>query len=82
VKGPTPRRLLGYVTGCLRLRPYLGQPGDRRPQPQIPARVLLWALLISGLLRESSFHAAEQLVRCSGCRALCGHCAGTVRNAT
>lgn len=33
--------------------------------------MLLWALLISRLLRESSFHAVEQLVRSSACRALC-----------
>lgn len=71
MKLPTPRRLFRYVTGCLRLRPYLACPGDGRPQPQIPARVLLWALLISRLLRESSFHAVEQLVRSPVCRALC-----------
>jgi hypothetical protein len=70
VKAPTPRRLLRYVTGCLGLRPYLVHPGDGRPQPQIPARVLLWALLIGRLLREPSFHAVEQLVRSSVCRAL------------
>jgi hypothetical protein len=33
--------------------------------------VLLWALLISRLLREPSFHGVEQLVRSSVCRALC-----------
>ena len=71
MKAPTPRRLFRYVTGCLRLRAYLASPGDRRPQPQIAARGLLWALLISRPLRESSFHAVEQLVRSSACRALC-----------
>ncbi|MBM4027366.1 MAG: transposase [Planctomycetes bacterium] len=71
MKGPTPRRLFRYVTGCLRLRPYLVDPGDGRPQPQIPARALLWALLITRLLREPSFHGVEQLVRSSVCRALC-----------
>jgi hypothetical protein len=71
VKTPTPRRLFRYVTGCLGLRSYLVCPGDGRPQPQIPARVLLWALLVSRLLREPSFHAVEQLVRSSVCRALC-----------
>ena len=71
MKAPTPRRLFRYVTGCLRLRSYLDNPGDGRPQPQIPARVLLWAMLISRLLREPSFHAVEQLVRSSVCRALC-----------
>jgi hypothetical protein len=71
VKAPTPRRLFRYVTGCLGLRSYLARPGDGRPQPQIPARGLLWAMLISRLLRETSFHAVEQLVRSSACRALC-----------
>ena len=71
MKAPTPRRLFRYVTGCLGLRSYLARPGDGRPQPQIPARRLLWAMLISRLLRETSFHAVEQLVRSSACRALC-----------
>jgi hypothetical protein len=70
VNRPTPRRLFRYVTGPLRLGRYLAAPGDARPQPQIAARVLLWALLIARLLREPSFHAVEQLVRSSGCRAL------------
>jgi hypothetical protein len=70
VKTPTPRRLLRYVTRCLRLGCYLADPGDGRPQPQIPARVLLWALVLGRLLREPSFHGVEQLVRSSACRAL------------
>jgi hypothetical protein len=70
VKTPTPRRLLRYVTRCLRLGRYLADPGDGRPQPQIPARVLLWALVLGRLLREPSFHGVEQLVRSSACRAL------------
>jgi hypothetical protein len=70
VKTPTPRRLLRYVTRCLRLGRYLAHPGDGRPQPQIPARVLLWALVLGRLLREPSFHGVEQLVRSSACRAL------------
>lgn len=70
MKPPTPRRLLRYVTRCLRLGRYLADPGDGRPQPQIPARVLLWALVLGRLLREPSFHGVEQLVRSSACRAL------------
>ena len=70
MKTPTPRRLLRYVTRCLRLGRYLAHPGDGRPQPQIPARVLLWALVLGRLLRETSFHGVEQLVRSSACRAL------------
>ena len=68
MKTPTPRRLLRYVTRCLRLGRYLADPGDGRPQPQIPARVLLWALVLGRLLREPSFHGVEQLVRSSACR--------------
>jgi hypothetical protein len=63
MNGPTPRRLLHFVTRRLRLRPYLRDPGDGRPQPQIPAQLLLWALLVGQTLRQYSFHAVEALVR-------------------
>jgi hypothetical protein len=66
----TPRHLLHYVTRRLRLRRYLKNPGDGRPQPQIPASVLLWALLIGQILRSSSFHAVEALVHSSARRTL------------
>jgi hypothetical protein len=66
----TPRHLLHYVTRRLRLRRYLKDPGDGRPQPQIPAQTLLWALLIGQILRQSSFHAVEALVRSSARRTL------------
>jgi len=70
VKGPTPRRLWKYVAGPLRLRSYLEHPGDGRGQPQIPARALLWSLLIGQLLRQYSFLAVEALVRSPARRAL------------
>jgi hypothetical protein len=70
VRRPTPRRLLHYVTKVLRLGRFLQHPGDGRLQPDIPARTLLWAILLCRLLRQTSFHAIEQLVRLSGCRAL------------
>jgi hypothetical protein len=63
MSGPTPRRLLHFVTRRLRLGKYLRDPGDGRRQPQIPAQRLLWALLIGQLLRQYSFHALEALVR-------------------
>lgn len=63
MSGPTPRRLLHFVTRRLRLRRYLRDPGDGRPQPQIPAKLLLWALLVGQVLRQYSFHALEALVR-------------------
>jgi hypothetical protein len=66
----TPRHLHHYVTRCLRLRQYLKNPGDGRQQPQIPAQTLLWALLIGQILRQSSFHAVEALVRSSARRTL------------
>jgi hypothetical protein len=66
----TPRHLLHYVTRGLRLRQYLEDPGDGRQQPQIPAQALLWALLIGQILRQSSFHAVEALVRSSARRTL------------
>ena len=63
MNGPTPRRLLSFVTQRLRLRRYLKHPGDGRRQPQIPAAGLLWGLLVGQLLRRCSFHALEALVR-------------------
>jgi hypothetical protein len=66
---PSPRRLWFYLTRRLALRSFLDSPGDGRKYPQIPARTLLWALLLGQLLRECSFHGIEALVRVAGCRA-------------
>ncbi len=63
MRAPTPRRLLKYVTRRLRLKSYLDRPGDGRRRPQIPARALLWAVLIGQLLRQWSYHGVEALVR-------------------
>ncbi len=68
--GPTPRRILRYVCQCLRLKRYVRNPGDGRPRPKIAARHLLWSILISAVLRESSFHAIEALVCSKARRAL------------
>jgi Transposase DDE domain len=62
VKTPTPQRLLRYVNQGLRLKRYLKLPGDGRQFPQIPAKAMLWAMLLGQILRESSFHALENLV--------------------
>jgi hypothetical protein len=70
VKGPTPRRLRRYVEKCLRLKSYLESPGDGRTQPRIPARALLWALLMGQFLRRSSFAGIEALARSSARPAL------------
>jgi hypothetical protein len=66
----TPGHLLHFVTRRLRLQRYLKNPGDGRQQPQISAQALLWALLIGQILRQSSFHALEALVRSSARRTL------------
>jgi len=65
VNTPTPHRLLRFVTRGLRLRRYLEAPGDGRESPQIPARAMLWVILLGQVLRESSFHALESLVACA-----------------
>ena len=70
MRGPTPRRLLDFVTRRLRLQRYLQNPGDGRPRPQIPAKALLWSLLIGQVLRACSFLAVERLVRSAARRAL------------
>ena len=70
MKRPSPRQLWFYVTRRLGLRSYCEAPGDGRQYPQIPAKTLLWALLLGQLLRECTFHGVESLVRISGCRAL------------
>jgi Transposase DDE domain len=61
VKTPTARRLLKFVSGGLRLKTYLQAPGDGRASPQIPAKVMVWVILLGQILRESSFHALESL---------------------
>ena len=70
MSGPTPRRLWNFAMRRLRLRDYFADPGDGRRQPQIPGQTLLWALLIGQILRQSSFHAVEALVRSSARRTL------------
>ena len=59
----TPRRLKRFACGPLGQASYLKHPGDGRLRPQIPAHVLLWALVMGQILREWSFLAVEALVR-------------------
>jgi hypothetical protein len=54
----------------LRLTAYFRGPGDGRGRPQIPAGVLVWALVLGQVLRECSFHGVEALVRSPARRAL------------
>jgi hypothetical protein len=73
VNGPSPRRLKKYAAQCLRLRRYFDSPGDGRPQPRIPARDLLWSLVVATLLRASSFLGIESLVQSSARRGMGVH---------
>ena len=65
-----PTHFWRYLRKQLRLGRYLQQPGDGRVRPVIPARDLLRALLFGQLLRASSFHSIEALVRSAARRAL------------
>jgi hypothetical protein len=67
VKVPTPRRLKKQVSKGLRLKSYLQALGDGRSQGRIPARALVWALLMGVLRRRVAFAAIEALV-CSRAR--------------
>ena len=51
---PTPRRLWKYLCGPLRLTAYFHGPGDGRGQPQIPAAILLRALLGARVLGSAA----------------------------
>jgi hypothetical protein len=66
VKGPSPARLRKYCCQRLRLDGYLRDPGERRIYPQIPARVLLWALLLGKMLRVPSHYGVEMLTAHAG----------------
>jgi hypothetical protein len=57
------QRLKRYALRQLGLKTYLGDPGDGRAKPQIAAAAMIWALLIGQVLRRSSYHGVEELVR-------------------
>lgn len=57
------KRLKRFALRQLGLESYLRDPGDRRRKPQLSAATLLWALLIGQLVRRSSYHGVEELVR-------------------
>jgi len=63
LRRPSVRQFLRYAARYRGWRSYLRFPGDGRICPQIGAEILLRVLLVSRLLREVSFLAAEELVR-------------------
>jgi hypothetical protein len=75
MKAPSAQGMQHYACYCLGLKSYLNDPGDGRPQPQIPARDLVWALLIRTLLQAPSFAQTEWLVHSPARSALGVGCA-------
>ena len=70
MRRPGVRQFLRYATRFAGWRAYLRAPGDGRRHPQIPATVLLRALLVTRVVREASFRAVEALVRSPARRAV------------
>ena len=61
MKGPHVRQIQNYACHCLGLRSYFQRPGDGRVHPHIPARDLVWAVVIGHILRVTSFLRLEWL---------------------
>jgi hypothetical protein len=70
MKGPSAEQVHNYACHNLCLKSYLRHPGDGRSQPQIPAQVLAWALLMGQILRVCSFCRLEWLVHSPARRGL------------
>src|SRR5690242_333416 len=70
MNGPSASALRRYAERCLGLQHYFHQPGDGRSQPVIAAVTLLWSMLLARILRETSFHAVEQMVQSAGCASM------------
>ncbi len=63
-------RWQAFVARHTGLGAYLTAPGDGRVAPIVPARAVVWALLVAYVLRDGAFHAVEALVRSPARRAL------------
>ncbi len=61
MKGPHVRQIQNYASHCLGLKSYFHRPGDGRVHPHIPARDLVWAVVIGHVLRVASFLRLEWL---------------------
>ena len=62
MKGPHARHIQNYANHCLGLKSYFQQPGDGRAHAHIPARDIVWAVVIGRILRVPSFFRLEWLV--------------------
>ena len=62
LKLPTPRRMWKFVCQHLHLAAYFRSSGDGRSRHKIPAKDLLWSILLGTILRQWAFLAIEALV--------------------
>ena len=62
LKGPHASQIQNYACHCLGLKSFFQQPGDGRAQPHIPASDIVWAVVMSRILRVNSFLRLEGLV--------------------
>ncbi len=70
MKGPHVRQIQNYAYYCLDLKSYFQRPGDGRPHPHIPARDVVWAVVIGHILRVTSFLRLEWLAHSPVCAEL------------
>jgi hypothetical protein len=70
LKGPHVQQIRNYASHCLGLKAYFQKPGDGRAHPRIPARDVVWALVIGHILRAASFLRLEWLAHSPVCAEL------------
>ena len=70
MKGPHVQQIQNYSHHCLALKSYFQRPGDGRPHPQIPARDVVWAIVIGHILRVTSFLRLQWLAHSPVCTEL------------
>ena len=70
MKGPHVKQIQNYACHCLGLKSYFQRPGDGRPHPHIPARDIVWAVVIGHILRVASFLRLEWLAHSPVCAEL------------
>jgi len=70
LKGPHVKQIQNYACHCLGLKSYFQRPGDGRPHPHIPARDIVWAVVIGHILRVASFLRLEWLAHSPVCAEL------------
>jgi hypothetical protein len=63
LNSPTPRRVWKFAIQHFHLLSYFRSPGDGRASHKIPAKDLLWSIVLSTIVRQLSFLAIEALVR-------------------